>query len=357
MKKIIVTGSNGYIGSVLMNLLNEKNYECKGFDIGMFDDCYLYPQKRYIYKKKDIKDISEEEIKDYDVLIHLAGVTNDPFAGLKPEIAYDYSRKNTFRLASMCKKLGIKFIFSSSCSVYGIGGDNILDESITPNPQTTYALNKWEIEQDLASISDDNFSPVSLRLATLFGSSPMMRFDIVVNMFVGMAMTTEKIVLNSNGIAWRPNVHINDVVIAFLQSIELDYNDGKLLTLNVGEENNNHQIIDIAEKVSQSIDGCSVEFLNQNPSLDKENLIKDSNIKDGVDVRTYKLSFAKIKSILSFKCKWTLENGINEMIAKFNKIKLSNSQFNSIEYYRLRKVKDLFNKGIISEELCWASKN
>ena len=356
MKKVLVTGSQGYIGTLLMQMLLKNGYECVGYDLGMFEDCYLYPTTKKDYIKKDIKDLSEKEIEKCDVLIHLAGVTNDPFVGFKPEKAYNYSRKHTFKLATLCKKLGVKFIFSSSCSVYGIGGDKILDENAIPNPQTTYALNKWQIEQDLSNLSDKSFSPIALRLATLFGASPMMRFDIVVNMLVGMGVTTQKIVLNSDGKAWRPNVHIKDVAMAFIESVNLDYSAGRLLTLNVGSEGNNYQIIEIANIVKECIDGCNIEFLNKNPQLDKKSLIKDSNVRDGIDVRTYRISFEKIKDVLGFKCNWGLEEGINDMIKKFKRINLHKNQFNSINYYRLRKVKDLYERGVISEELCWANK-
>ena len=203
-------------------------------------------------------------------------------------------------------------------------------------------------------LADKDFSPIILRLATLFGMSSRMRFDLVINMFLGMALTTQKIILNSDGSTWRPFVHILDVCNAFLSAIDFNYNENKPLILNVGDTQNNFKIIDLAKMVTNSVKNCQIQFLQENPNLDKMQLIKDQNIQDGVDVRTYKISFEKIKRIFTnFSCNWDVSKGIENMRQKLDDISFSSSQFNNIDFYRLKKMEHLYNLQKISENLRW----
>ena len=238
MERILITGSLGYFGSVLSKYLSENGYKCIGYDIGFFQDILLYPPTQTKTVIKDVREMVESDFQNIDAVVHLAGISNDPVGDLEAETVYDPTRIYSLKIAQLCKKLGIRFIFASSCSIYGIGRDGLLDESSKVYPQTGYSLNKLQIEEDLHSISDQSFSPIALRFATIFGPSPRIRFDVVVNMLVGMAVSDGVMVLNSDGQAWRPNLHILDACEAVRCAIDLKYTGRELLVLNVGTVEN-----------------------------------------------------------------------------------------------------------------------
>ena len=328
MKRILVTGSLGYLGSVLTESLVNNGFDCIGYDTGFFMNSLLYQPSTVETVLKDARDITEKDLKSIDVVVHLAGISNDPIGKLEASLIYDPTRLYSYNIAKLCKKLGIRFIFASSCSVYGLGGNELLTELSPIYPQTPYSLNKLQIEEDLRSLSDKNFSPIALRFATVFGPSPRLRFDLVVNMLTGMAMANKTIILNSDGLSWRPNVHIQDVCQAVQSAIELDYFEEDFLVLNVGDAENNLQVLEIAKIIQRAIPGCELKFLTENPELDKEGLIRDRKINNGSDIRTYKVSFNKIrKTFPSFQCKWSVEQGVKEMVTLFDKMSFTNKIF------------------------------
>lgn len=354
-KKILVTGSLGYIGSALTPYLAESGFDCVGLDAGFFNDFVLYPPHDPETIIKDIKDFSKKDLEGIDVVIHLAGISNAPFESVQLEKVYNLNRIYSLKLAELCKESGIKFIFASSCSVYGKGGDEFLDEESETFPQTSYSLNKLHIESDLTKISDDNFSPIILRFATVFGLSPRMRFDLVINMLVGMALTQKYIILNSNGEAWRPNIYIKDLCKAIKYCIDLDYS-GKPLLLNVGDTSGNYRVLEIAKIIQSEIPQCKISFLNQKTGLsEKEDLIRDRQIRDsGRDTRTYRVSFELIKKTLKgFACDWSVSQGVRAMIDDFRKLPLTEKEFTNINFYRLQKFDDLLKKKHITEDLVW----
>jgi nucleoside-diphosphate-sugar epimerase len=355
MKRILITGSSGYLGSVLTARLTESGYQCVGYDSGFFKDSILYPPTPAETIFLDAREINESHLKNIDAVVHLAGISNDPMGKLDAARIYEPTRVYALRLAKLCKSLGVKFIFASSCSIYGLGGDELLTEASETHPQTHYSLNKRQIEEDLRSISDKNFSPIALRFATVFGSSPRIRFDVVVNMLVGMAVADKKIVLNSDGRSWRPNLHILDMCQAVQRIIEVDYEGGDLLVLNVGSDENNLQVIDIAKIIQGEISDCELKFLSQDPDLDKEGLIRDRKVKDGGgDKRTYKVSFAKIKKELpSFKCEWSVVRGVQEMAELFKKLNFNSEMFKRRGFYRLQQLEYLYGNDFLSEDLFW----
>lgn len=354
MKRILVTGSLGYLGSVLTKSLVDGGFDCIGYDTGFFKDSLLYPDSPSNTILKDVRSITEADLTGIDVVVHLAGISNDPMGKLDAERIYDPSRKYSFDIAKLCKKLGVRFIFASSCSVYGIGTNEFLTETSATHPQTPYSLNKLQIEEDLGSISDKHFSPIALRFATVFGPSPRIRFDVVVNMMVGMALSNRQIVLNSDGKSWRPNLHIMDLCKSVRCAIESEYDDGKLLVLNVGSLENNLQVIDIATIISKIIPGSELKFLNENPDLDKEGLIRDRKVKDGGDTRSYKVSFDKIHKIWpNFNCEWTVAKGVQDMASLFERLAFDLEIFKKRGFYRLQELEHLYESGSISEDLFW----
>ena len=354
MKRILVTGSLGYLGSVLTESLVNNGFDCIGYDTGFFMNSILYQPSITKTILRDARDITEADLKSVDVVVHLAGISNDPLGKLDASLIYDPTRIYTYSIAKLCKKLGVRFIFASSCSVYGLGKDEFLNELSPTYPQTLYSLNKLQIEEDLRSISDKDFSPIALRFATVFGPSPRIRFDVVVNMFTGMAMANKTIILNSDGLSWRPNIHIQDLCQAVQTAIDFDYVGEDLLVLNVGDDENNLKVIEIAKIIQRAIPGCELKFLTENPELDKEGLIRDRKIKNGNDTRTYKVSFEKIRKILpNFQCKWSVEQGVKEMVTLFDKISFTNDIFKSRGFYRLQELEYLYENGYLSDNLRW----
>lgn len=353
MKKVLITGSLGYLGSVLTHSLTHSGFDCIGYDTGFFKDSLLYPDYPANTFFRDAREITEADLNNIDVVVHLAGISNDPVGKLDSARIYDPTRIYAFEIAKMCKKLGVRFIFASSCSIYGLGEDDLLTEESKVFPQTGYSLNKLQVEQDLRTIADKDFSPIALRFATVFGHSPRLRFDVVINMLTGMAIANKTIVLNSDGKAWRPNLHIQDVCNAVRCSIEYDYKGGDLLVLNVGADENNLQVIDIAKIIQRSIPGCELKFLNENPELDKEGLIRDRKVKGG-DTRTYKVSFEKIAHALpGFKCEWNVEKGVIDLAEKLEEIHLDLATFKNKGFYRLQQLEYLYENGYISDDLYW----
>jgi nucleoside-diphosphate-sugar epimerase len=356
MEKILITGSLGYIGSIMSSNLAENGYDCIGYDTGFFKNNLLYspPQTKTVLK--DVRDLTESDLHNVDVVVHLAGISNDPMGNLSAELVYDPTRIYSLKIAKLCKKIGVRFIFASSCSVYGLGGGEQLTESSDANPQTGYSLNKLQIEEDLHSISDKNFSPIALRFATIFGLSPRIRFDVVINMLVGMAVSEGTIVLNSDGQAWRPNLHILDACEAVRCAIDLKYDGQELLVLNVGGDKNNLQVIQIAEIIQQCVSGSELKFLNDNPDIDKDGLIRDRKVKQGRDTRTYKVSFEKIhKTMSSFKCKWSVEDGVRDMVSVLNDLSFNTEIFKRKGFYRLQHLEYLCANNLISDDLRWVT--
>ena len=341
MKKILIIGSQGYLGSRLTDYLLEYGYECTSSDLGFFQYGVLYNPKIIKNLGKAAQDISEIDIENHDVVIQLAGISNDPFGELKANRIYDPTREYALKIARLCKKLGVRYIFPSSCSVYGIGGST-LDENGPVNPQTPYSINKVQIEEGLNEIADKNFSPIALRLATVFGCSPRIRFDVVINMLCGMAISAKKLLLNSNGEAWRPHLHIDDVCEAFRCCVEWDYQGGKVLILNVGRNDNNWRIIDIAQYIQNEVEDCKLEFLNPKTNTKADELIRDHKIQDGVDKRTYQVNFDRIHEQLpNFKAKWDVPSGVNQLLGELVKWRLDDIKFKQREFYRLQQVEHL----------------
>jgi nucleoside-diphosphate-sugar epimerase len=353
MKTVMVTGSTGYLGSVLTQVLKVAGYHCIGYDTGFFRQALLTPAADTNTVWKDARDITGDDLDGVDAVVHLAGISNDPMGALDAARVYDPTRAYTASLASLCKARGIRFIFASSCSIYGLGAEDLLDEDSDTHPQTPYSVNKLQIEQDLAAMSDASFSPIALRFATVFGPSPRIRFDVVINMLVGMAVSSGRIVLNSDGMSWRPNLHILDLCESVRCAIESNHRGGGLLVLNVGADENNLRVLDIARIVEGAVPGCELKFLAQNPELDKDGLIRDRKVQ-GKDTRTYRVSFDRIRTAFpEFECRWSVERGVRELVPVLQQAGLSHARFTDRGFYRLQQLEYLHSGGYLSDELRW----
>ncbi|MDB4234603.1 SDR family oxidoreductase, partial [Alphaproteobacteria bacterium] len=249
MKKILIVGCQGYLGSQICKLFIRDKYEVDGIDIGYFKNCEISNTTKINIKKKLAQNITKNDLIKYNVVIQLAAFSNDPLDKHKAKDFYKPTVKYTLKIAQMCKELNIKFIFPSSCSVYGYSMKK-LTEKDKPNPLTFYSKNKVEIEKGLSKLKSKEFNPIILRLATVFGFSSRIRFDVVINMICGMSITKNKILLNSNGLAWRPHIHIDDVYEVFKYFVDLKKYTGDM-TYNVGRNDNNCRVIDIANLIKK----------------------------------------------------------------------------------------------------------
>ena len=262
--RVLVTGVDGYIGAVLGSRLLEKGFDVVGIDCGFYRDGWLYndPRPRPLTLTKDIRRITRKDVEGFDAVVHLAELSNDPLGELSERTTYDINHFGSVSLAKACKEAGVsRFIYTSSCSVYGAAEDGLeCTELSRPNPQTAYARCKVLVEQDVGSLADGGFSPVFLRNATAFGSSPRMRFDIVLNNLAGLAWTTKEIRMTSDGTPWRPLVHVEDICQAILLALDAPREAIHNEIFNVGDDEQNYRIGEIATIVGQVFDGCTITF-------------------------------------------------------------------------------------------------
>jgi len=353
-KKVLIVGSQGYLGSRLTEHLKNFGYDCYGIDTGFFKNGILTSPDLIPTITKDARFITKSDLEGYDSLILLAGISNDPFGNMSAEQIYNPARDYALNIASMCKEMGIKFIFPSSCSVYGAASDGFLTEESQTNPQTPYSINKLQVEKGLSLLSDKNFSPIALRFGTVYGMSPRMRFDVVINMLCGMALVTKKVILNSDGQAWRPHLHIHDACDSFRCCLDWELDTDELTVLNVGRNEDNYKIIDVAKTINANVDGSELSYLDIKSDNKDFDLIKDKKIQDGVDTRTYKVLFDKVNEILpGFKCQWNIEKGIKNLLEELKKINLNKDVFNQRDFYRLQQIEFLHKSKQIDDNLIW----
>jgi len=353
-KKILIIGSQGYLGSRLTEYLGDRGYKCSALDTGFFKEGELTSVDPITTIKKDVRLVDEGDIQGFDTVILLAGISNDPFGHMSAEQIYDPTRDYALSVASICKKLGIQFIYPSSCSVYGAANEGFLTEESETNPQTPYSINKLQVERGLALLADKTFSPIALRFGTVYGFSSRIRFDVVINMLCGLALTTNKVTLNSNGEAWRPHLHIEDACESFKCCIDWNPNIGKLTVFNVGQNEDNFKVIDIAKIIHTNVEKSELTYLSGSKDMDGNDLVKDRKIQDGVDKRSYKVSFDKIHSVLpNFNCHWTVKKGIKSLLDQLIKLNLDRDTFNRREFYRLQQIEYLHKDKQINDDLFW----
>ena len=338
--KVLVTGTEGYLGCLFAPLLLERGHEVIAVDTGFYKTGWLYNGTELTAKtlNKDIRLITSEDLQGVDAIVHMAELSNDPTGQLSPTITYDINHKGSVRLAELAKQAGVRrFVYMSSCSVYGVATEGDVTEESAINPQTAYAECKALVERDVKPMADDNFSPTFMRNATAFGASPRMRFDIVLNNLSGLAWTTKEIKMISDGTPWRPLVHGLDIAKALLCVLEAPRDVVHNQVFNVGDSANNYRVREIAEIVAESFPGCKLSFGDQ-----------------GADNRSYRVSFEKINTQLpGFKCDWDARRGAEQLYKVFSQIDMTQSEFESRGFTRLKQLEYLIRTQQIDKDFFW----
>ena len=340
---ILVTGSKGYIGTVLMKELEDNNFKIKGLDSGYFSTCLIKEiNENYNYINKDIRDIKTEDLDGIEAIIHLAALSNDPLGDFNSELTEEINFRATIKLALLAKQKGIsRFIYVSSQSMYGVSNTDyeLEEDSSEKLPITSYAKTKWAAECELKKINDKNFVIVCFRPSTVFGFSPRLRCDIVFNNFVSCAYTTGKIEVKSDGTPWRPVIHVKDVCKALIAGLKAPAELINGRSYNIGLYNGNFTIKQLAESAAESVPGSELVFTGEH----------------GKDSRTYKVSFERIYKELGnwFKPEWDLDKGAKELVTAFKKNNFTLEDFSGFKTNRLLFLKNLTEEYKIDNNLRW----
>jgi len=337
--RVLVAGDRGYIGAVLVPFLRGAGHRVDGLDAGLYEGCDFGagPEGTGARPALDIRDAQAGELAGYDAVICLAALSNDPLGDLNPGATYSVNLDGTLQLARAAKAAGVgRFLFASSCSLYGAAGSGAVAEDADLYPVTAYGETKVQAERALSALADDNFSPTYLRNATAYGASPRLRLDIVVNNLTAVAMTTGEVRLQSDGTPWRPLVHIEDISRAFLAMLEAPRELVHGEAFNVGRAQDNVQVRQIAEMVRDAVPGSAVSFAEG----------------AGPDLRNYRVDFAKLdETFPDLKLRWSVRDGIEELAGAFARYGLTYEDFTSSRFVRLRRIRELLTAGTVDEML------
>jgi nucleoside-diphosphate-sugar epimerase len=341
--KVLVTGTSGYIGSILGPYLIERGMQVVGLDTGYYRDGWLYSDNKAspctpMTINKDLRQITSDDLDGVDAIAHLAELSNDPLGQNDPTVTFEINHKGSVRLAELARKAGIRrFVYTSSCSVYGAGTGDFLDETSPPNPQTAYAQCKVLVERDVGKTAGDDFCPVFLRNATAYGPSPRMRFDIVINDLSALAWTTKRIAMVSDGSPWRPVVHVDDICEAIFRGLIAPEDAVRGQIFNVGQTAENYRVRELAAIIAAEFPGCEV---TTGPS--------------GGDNRSYRVNFDKIQSQLpGFRCQYTAQDGAKQLHRLFERIAFTDEAYKFRAFTRLKQLQYLQKTKQVDSELFW----
>lgn len=339
--RVLVTGHNGYVGTIMTPMLLAAGHDVVGLDTNFYQASTFGDEPYFGIDEleKDIRDIVVGDLRGFDAVIHLAGLSNDPLGDLNPSLTFDINHAASVRLAECAKEAGVeRFIFSSSCSNYGAGGDDLLDEDSAFNPVTPYGISKVRVEQDVAPLADDSFSPTFLRSATAYGVSPRLRFDLAVNNLVAWAFTTGLVYLKSDGTAWRPFVHIEDMSRAFLAVLHGPREKIHNEAFNVGRPEENYRVRDVAQIVVETVPESRVEFAEGAEP----------------DTRNYRVDSSKLAETLpDYQPQWTIRKGAEELYAAYQDIGLVLEEFEGPRYRRISQIQQLIDSGRLDGNFRW----
>jgi len=340
--KVVVTGTEGYLGCLLAPTLVDEGHDVLGVDTGFYKAGWLYNgvTSSVHTLARDIRDLTPADLEGVDAIVHMAELSNDPLGQFAPDLTYEINHRGSVHLATVAKEAGVeRFVYMSSCSVYGVATEGDVDETSPVNPQTAYADCKTLVERDVGAMADDSFSPTFMRNATAFGASPRMRFDIVLNNLAGLAWTTGEIRMTSDGTPWRPLVHALDIAKAIRCALAAprDLVHGEVF--NVGDTSQNYQVREIAEAVAGAFPGCKLSFGD-----------------NGGDNRSYRVSFEKINERLpGFACEWDAARGARQLHEVFDRIGMTEEIFDSRGFTRLKQLEHLVGTGQIDTTFRWTA--